>query len=43
MPIEMWCDNEAVVNILNDKKELNITDLDMAESYLVKAGKELMK
>ena len=42
-PIEMWCNNEAVVNVLNDERELNITDLDMAESDLVKAGKELMK
>ena len=41
--IEMWSDNEAVVNILNDKKELNVIDLDMAESDLVRAGKELMK
>ena len=41
--IEMWCDNEAVVNVLNDERELNVTDLDMAEYDLVSAGKELMK
>ena len=42
-PIEIWCDNEAVVNILNDEEELNVTDLDRAESDLVKIGKDLMK
>ena len=42
-PIEMWCDNEAVVNILTEERELNVTDLDMAEYDLVSVGKELMK
>ena len=39
----MWCDNEAVVNILTEERELNVTDLDMAEYDLVSVGKELMK
>ena len=42
-PIDMWCDNEAVVNILTEERELNVTDLDMAEYDLVSVGKELMK
>ena len=42
-PIEMWYDNKAVVNILNNEEELNITDLDMAEPDLVEFGKDLMK
>ena len=41
--IEMWCNNKAVVHILNNEKEINIKDIDMAKSDLVKAGKELTK
>ena len=41
-PMEIWCDNEAVVRVLQKKTALSLADLSKAEGDLVKAAKLAM-
>ena len=39
----LWCDNEAVVNVLQSGREYTLTDMTESESDLVKAARQYLR
>ncbi|KAL7545317.1 hypothetical protein ACHAWF_008670 [Thalassiosira exigua] len=43
MSIDLWCDNKGVIDVLTSENEYGLTDLDAAESDLVKSALLILK